>query len=453
MWAIRYLGSVLAIAFSLPAFAQPAPAPETRTVYLGATLIDLDGGPARTGSAVLVRGERIEAVLDAATYVPAPGVRVVDVAGKYLLPGLIDAHVHLATPPVREVALAMLRRNLYGGVTAVRDMGDDARFMAGLAYGARFGEYPAPDIAYTALFAGPGFFSDPRVQASSRGEIAGQVPWMREINAHTDMAEAVTLARGTGATAVKVYANLDGAAVAGIVAEATRQRIPVWAHAAVFPASPLDVVRSAAATVSHVCMLAYQAQPMPPAYHRRADVDESNFVNGMPAALEQVFAEMKRRGTILDATLLVYVTIERMRAELPPGYGPPIYCSSDLAARITRAAHAHGVQIAAGTDAPGDPEDPYPSLHQEMALLVSRGGMTPLQALHSATLIGARSLGQEADMGSIAPGKLANLLFLDADPSRDIGATRNVALTVKRGVDFWRRDFVMPAPGEFGAVE
>lgn len=451
MSVIRCLSIVPAMVLAWPVFAQTVAAPVPQTVYIGATLVDVEGGPPRPDTAILVRGERIEAVFDAADYLPAEGVRRVDVQGAYVLPGLIDSHVHLATPPERGVALAMLRRNLYGGVTAVRDMGDDARFMAGLAYGARFGEYPAPDIDYTALFAGPGFFDDPRVQASSRGETAGRVPWMREIGPQTDLAEAVTLARGTGARAVKVYANLDAAAVAGIVAEARRQGMPVWAHGAVFPASPLAVAQSGADSLSHVCMLAYQAQPMPLTYHRRADVDESRFVQGMPAALDAVFTEMKRRGTVLDATLLVYVTIERMRAEFPPGQGPPIYCSADLAARITRAAHAAGVPIAAGTDAPGDPEDPYPALHEELALLVSQAGMTPLQAVHAATLQGARSLGREAEMGSVAAGKLANLVFLNADPSHDIDATRQVRLTVKRGMEFWRKDFVMPSLAEFGA--
>lgn len=439
-----------AAVYTLATHAQEVPSAEALKVYLGATLIDPDGGAPRPNTAIVVRGDRIEAVLDAARYVPAKGVRTVAVPGTFLVPGFIDAHVHLATPPERGIALAMLRRDLYGGVTAVRDMGDDARFMAGLAYGARFGEYPAPDIFYTALFAGPEFFSDPRVQASSQGETAGQVAWMREVNAQNDLAQAVTLARGTGASAVKVYANLDAAAVAGIVAEAKRQGMPVWAHAAVFPASPLDVVQAGADTMSHVCMLAYQAQAMPQAYHRRADVDETNFRNGMPESVKAVFAEMKRRGTVLDATLLVYVTIERMRAEFPPGQGPPIYCSADLAGRIAKAAHAAGVEIAAGTDAPGTADDTYPALQQEMALLVSQAGMTPLQALRSATVLGARSQGRESEMGTIAPGKLANLVFLGADPSKDIAATRNVVLTVKRGQDFWRKDFVMPTPEEFG---
>ncbi|MEO8000429.1 MAG: hypothetical protein ABI644_01030 [Arenimonas sp.] len=159
-------------------------------VYRGTTLINLNGGDSRPNMAIVVRGEHIEAITDATGFVIPKNARVVDVSGTFLVPGFINSHVHLATPPDRPYALAILRRDIYGGVTAVRDMGDDSRVMSELAYGARFGQFPAPDIAYVALFAGPGFFNDPRVQASSRGEVVGQTPWMREINADTNLPEA-----------------------------------------------------------------------------------------------------------------------------------------------------------------------------------------------------------------------------------------------------------------------
>ena len=423
---------------------------EPVVVYRGATLIDVVTGRNRDDAAIVVRGERIQTIAAAAGYRIPKGAAVVDVSGRYVVPGFINAHVHLATPPERPYALAMLRRDVYGGVTAVRGMGDDARAMADLARGSRVGEFPGPEVLYPSLFAGPGFFEDPRVQSSSQGETAGRIPWMREIHADSDLAEAVTLARGSGASAIKVYANLDAASVGRIVAEAHRQGLPAWAHGAVFPASPLEVVQAGADTVSHVCMIAYQAQAMPATYHHRADVDESRLAGGMPPAVDAVFSAMKQRGTILDATLYVYLTIERMRAEMPKGEGPPIYCSSKLAGRIARAAHAAGVEIAVGTDAPAPGDDPYPAVQREMELLVEQAGMSPLQVLRSATLVGARSLGREADMGTIEPGKLANLVFLAADPSRDISATRQVVLTVKRGRGFARDAFVSPSARELG---
>ena len=427
-----------------------SPPPEPVVVYTGATLIDVEGAPARVRTAIVTRGERIETVADADTYRAPKDAQVVDVSGLYLLPGLINAHVHLATPPDRRWALANLRRDVFGGVTAERSMGDDGRAMADLARSTMLGEVPGPDLVYVSLLAGADFFGDPRIQGASQGVVVGQAPWMHRIDANTDLAETVTLARGTGASGIKIYADLDAPTVARIVAEAHRQGLPAWAHAAVFPASPLKVVLAGADTVSHVCMLAYQAQPMPAAYHHRADVDPERFAAGIPRAVKEVFSAMKERGTVLDATLYVYVTIERMRAEVAPEEGPPIYCSSALAGRIARAAHDAGVEIAVGTDSPSTNDDPYPAVQREMQLLVEQAGMTPLQALRSATLVGARALNRSADMGTVTPGKLANLVFLAADPSHDIAATRQVVLTVHRGRRYARKDYLPPTAEEWG---
>jgi imidazolonepropionase-like amidohydrolase len=438
MWAAVALGQ------------EPTPPRSARTVYLGAGLIDGTGTPAAGPAAIVVVDGRIESVHDAGGYVAPADAEIVDVAGLHVLPGLINTHVHLAHYPDRAFALADLRRDIYGGVTAVRSMGDDARALADLARSARLGEVPAPDIVYAALFAGPSFFEDERMVAAAQGEKAGNVPWLRAVERDTNLREAVTLARGTGAGAVKVYGDLEARQVRRIAREAHRQGLRVWAHAAVFPASPLDVAESGAETMSHVCMIAYQGQAMPRSYHNRASVDEARFAGELPAAVREVFAAMKQRGVILDATNFVYETIERMRAQLPAGQGPPIYCSAALADRLTAAAHRQGVDVSIGTDAFALVDDPYPAVQREIEILVQRAGFTPLEAIRAATLVGARALGREAEMGTIEAGKLANLVFVDGDPGADIGALRRVRLVVKRGVAYRREDYVPISPQEFG---
>ena len=84
---------------------------------------------------------------------------------------------------------------------------------------------------------------------------------------------------------------------------------------------------------------------------------------------------------------------------------------------------------------------PFPSLFDELALLVHHAGFTPLEAIHAATEIGAKAIGQSGEMGTLAPGKLANLVFLTKDPLADIGNLRSVVLTVKRGRPFARTDY------------
>ena len=110
-----------------------APKPDNVVVYQGCTLIDGSGAPVRREMAIVTRGERIESIMPAAELRVPSGAEVVDVKGRFALPGLVNSHEHLATPPDRKFAEAMMRRDLYGGVTAVRGMGDDARALADLA--------------------------------------------------------------------------------------------------------------------------------------------------------------------------------------------------------------------------------------------------------------------------------------------------------------------------------
>lgn len=112
--------------------------------------------------------------------------RIVDLQGAFVVPGLIDSHQHIATPLNRPVAEAALRRQVYGGVTAIRDMADDLRHVADLARATLVGEIPGPDIHYAALTAGPGFFDDPRTWQVSQGAVPGAVPWMQAVTEATE---------------------------------------------------------------------------------------------------------------------------------------------------------------------------------------------------------------------------------------------------------------------------
>jgi len=438
----RGLGLGLALAVTLVAgVARGAPEPDAGLVlYRGATLIDAATGASTPGIAILTRGERIEKVEAAATLAPPSGARIVDVSGLYVTPGLINTHEHLATPPDRPFAEAMMRRDLYGGITAVRDMADDLRQVADLARASRVGEIPGPDIYYAALMAGPVFFDDPRTHATTRGAVAGAVPWMQAITPQTDLPLAVARAMGTGATAIKIYADLPGPEVAAITAEAHRQGMLVWAHAAVFPASPEEVIGAGVDTVSHVCMLAYQASAaMPSVYHPRAGVDEAKFRGVDNPVVQHLFETMRAHGVILDATLLVYAEMAHDHALHPMGPAP--YCSETLAERLANQAWRAGVAISAGTDGFSPQADPWPALQDELFLLQDKAGMKPNDVIRAATLTGAMTMHEEGEMGSIAPGKLANLAFMTGNPLANVLAFKSVVLTVKRGAPYWRKDY------------
>jgi imidazolonepropionase-like amidohydrolase len=431
----RLTGALAALAL---AHAWPAAAADTPPVtfaYTGATLINGGAAPARPDMVILTRGAQIVAVQPAKGFHADKDMQVIDVHGKFVIPGLINTHVHLATLADPPVAHAYLRRELYSGVTSVRDMAGDVRLLAELKREAEFDEVPSPDIYYVALMAGPGFFVDPRTHDSARGRTAGEVPWMQAITPQTDLPSAVTAAKATGATAIKIYSDLPASLVTSITTEAHRQHLLVWAHATVFPAQPSEVVAAGVDVVSHACLLGYELSSPPVLdYKDRTPLDRGKMMQPNEK-LDALFAEMKRRGTILDATMFTFET---------PDYG---WCPEGVNAYITREAYEAGVSISAGTDDDPDWKDTDSELDTELELLVHKAGMTPAQALRSATLIGARTLGLERQIGSIEADKTANFVVLERNPLEDIAAVRTVNVVVKHGIRYPRADY-KPAVNE-----
>lgn len=448
----RFRSRFRASLFSLAVVALVSPAAAADTIlYSNATVIDGTGAPARPHQDILVEGERILAIGGQGSLGDrAVGARSVDLTGRYVIPGLIDSHVHLATPPNRSRAEAILRRQLYGGVTAVRDMADDLRAVGDLSRASLVGEIPAPDIYYAALMAGPPFFQDPRALAVSRGFQPGTAPWMQAIDKATDLRSAVTLARGTSATAIKIYADLPAERVRAITAEAHRQHMMIWAHSSVFPAKPLDVIAAGADAISHVCYLGYQAQPQNlTAYEDRTPVREELLApSGDDPVVARLYRAMLDRGTILDATGSLFVKFEAERKAHPDK--KPLRCSGAQTIRLTQQAVRAGVPISTGTDFVNPASGAWPEVHEELRYLAVDVGMPPLAVIHSATLVGARAAGQAKDMGSVEAGKLANFVVLTADPLVDIGNIERIEMTVKRGREYRRADYVPVTAKELG---
>ena len=426
---------ILPLLLCLFAWPTHAVAPEPLLLtHVG--LIDGTGSPVQRDMTIEIDGNRIAAVYPGGSRAVPKDADVRDLSGKYVIPGLIDAHVHITDvePDIAHYK-TFLKALLLGGVTGIRDMAGDDRLLQFLASRANSDGFASPDIFYVALMAGPSFFKeDFRAQDASKGEPLGFAPWMQAIAAKTDIPLAVAEAKGTGATGIKLYANLPGALVEAITAEAHRQGLRVWAHATVFPATPGDLVNAGVDTISHTPYLVWEAAPhVPDDYKVRAMGDFEHIRPDAPQILA-LFDAMKKHGAILDATLLVFSNeADHHPQRVGAGIMPWSYA-------VTKLAHQRGVLIDAGTDDAGFPYgkngpelDELPSVHQEMALLVRHAGFTPLQAIEAATRVGAAALGQSADRGTITPGKLADMVVLDADPSRDIGNTTKIDFVLKNG--------------------
>jgi imidazolonepropionase-like amidohydrolase len=112
-----------------------------------------------------------------------------------------------------------------------------------------------------------------------------------------------------------------------------------------------------------------------------------------------------------------------------------------LTLRLTAQAFKQGVAISSGTDGDNPAGAAFPSLHDELDLLAGPVGMPAMEVIRAATATAARALGQDEAMGTVEPGKLANLVVLAEDPLVDIGHLRSVTETVKRGVRYPRSAF------------
>ncbi len=393
------------------------------TALTGVTVIDGTGHRPRSNQTVLIRGDRITEIFPGGSKPLPAGATTVDLTGRFLIPGLIDTHVHVATDPSGEDTRVRterrLRKALYGGITAVRDMAGDVRSLASLARDARLDEIESPDLYYVALFAGPAFFADPRTHDASRGLVPGAIPWMRAIGDTTDIHQAVSEARGTGATAIKLYAALSGELARAITTEAHAQGLSVWAHAALRPARPLEVVQAGVDAISHANLVSLAMDSARRVRDLQAKPDQPLDLDD--AGLDGLFREMLRLHTAFEPTLLVFEGNPQLER---------------FAGAITARAHQRGVTIIAGTDTLADADTDsltLPNLHRELELLVRLGGLSPAEALRSATRDAAAVLGALDSRGTVEPGKLADLVILGADPLADIRNTRSVELVVKHG--------------------
>jgi len=434
--------------------AQTATQPPLE-IFHGFTLIDGRGGPPIPDAAISVRGNQIVTVGSRRELLSGPSAPrdaiVVNLGGGYVIPGLIDAHVHLATSPDREHAEAELHRLLYSGVTAVRDMAGDARALASLARDSRLGQIEAPDVYFAALMAGPPFFSDPRPGLAAAGELPGDVPWIQAISPTTDIERAVAMAKGTYATGVKIHADLDAGQVRRIAEEAHRQGMQVWAHSMVFPARPMEVIESGVDVVSHACDLAWEAMASAPTQFHNDVTPQYSAFEPSSRVFTALFEAMRSRGTILDATLAMYARADRLREE-DPFTAPGARCDVDFVRALVAEASRSGVRIAAGTDFTTAPDDAFPALFTELEELVTHGGLTPMQAILAATSVAAETFGMEATYGTLAHGRPVSFVLLRDDPLADIRNLRSVQAVWKNAVRHDRSGFRSRFPSQQGGT-
>ncbi len=440
---------------------SPDPAPVAPAIAIvGATLWDGTGRAPVPNAVTLVQHDRILCAGAAGECVIPAKSRIIDAQGQYLIPGLIDSHVHLLflTGGSAGEQLGLdLRDLLAQGVTTLRDMGTDP---AGLL--SRVGALQAaPRVHALQLVAGRRFFFNGfRGTVTPRGTIYHQPPaiamqqlgWRPLQFDPGDDAEAIVAeARKAGAMGLKLYAHLDSASVRQLADAAHRAGMPVWGHAWVQPASVMEQAVAGQNGVVHAAGLAgelFTAEDRDTLV-RDGDLQTATAeVATVGAAHDpRVLAAldtMARRGTIFEPTLdAVRHSVASYDAKLrhiPSLQEDYVRSASRFGMEVTRQAVKRGVRISAGSDHVSyGPASDRATLFGELRLLVDSIGLSPTAALLAATRDAARAIGGQPgrQVGTIQKGRYADLVLLAKNPLQDIGNLEYVELVMVGG-KVWR---------------
>jgi imidazolonepropionase-like amidohydrolase len=473
---MKNLGRVLCLLVFGCAHAQPS------TVAIrGITVVDVKDGSLHPGQTVLVAGNRIGAVGSVRQVAVPDHAMVVEAAGRYLIPGLWDMHVHSVANVAVDRSLRSVAAQdwhfplfLAHGVTGVRNMNDGTGDVTltltktvrrQLAEGVLRGP---PRF----LTSGPSLDGDPPL---------GSNPVV--VRTAAEARAAVEQLVSNGADLVKVYENLSREAYFAIMDEARRRRIPVDGHVP-FRITPEEAADAGQRTVEHPEALAAGCSTAAEAQRKRfATVlacydslpDDEKFLamfrhvralydSRDPAACASAIEAYRRNEVAVTADLVAYHHVvyaeqvlsdparmrlvpqeirrnweSRFRSETIREFQSILRPIVPLELENVRLLNEAGVLLLAATDVGVPLQVPGISLHVELERLVE-AGLTPLEALQTATLNPARVLGMAHSLGTIEPGKLADLVLLDANPLEDIRNTQKIRAVVADGRLYRRAD-------------
>ncbi len=461
---MRNLLTVLFLAFVFGCGAEPPSESQSprRIAITQVTVVDVVNERLDSDMTVIINGDRIEAI-DRTEESPLPvDADVVDGTGGFLIPGLWDMHVHLAQtdlPYRQEVLLPLLVAN---GVTGVRDLGGDIDELTKWREQIRRGELLGPRL----VISGPMLDGPEPLWPSSLG-----------VATEAEAREAVKLLAQAGADFIKVQSLIPRDAYLAVSDEAKNQGLPLVGHVPL-EISTSDAIQAGQYGIEHMDDLAWDLSEK--ASELKATMirfmAEGEWPNAAFLQLQQeayatfdralatdLYEELSANGVWLCPTLGVtrvyaFPQDPRLAADHRLRYLPPSWKEEHWAPAISSASqglgpehatmaqdtmqnhrrivselHEAGGGILAGTDTPSVPHMiPGFSLHDELVELVE-AGLSPAAALRTATVNPAAYLGAEDSFGTVATGRLADLVLLEANPLEDIRNTQRIRAVVLQG--------------------
>jgi imidazolonepropionase-like amidohydrolase len=431
LMSLARLGFLLAVAASAPATtaAQTPAAPPVIAVRAG-WLVDVERGEVRRDQLVLIQGERITAIQPGSTRPPA-GARLIDLSRYSVLPGLIDCHSHLIGDLTDADALLPLQRSaaqeafsgvrnarstLLAGFTTVRDVGTyralvDAALRDAINDGTVIGPRMAVAGAYVTVTSGGGELVgtalDVPIPSEYRFGVANGVDQVRE---------RVRAILNGGADFIKIIAT------GAVLTQGTKPGTSEYTEEEIRAA-----VEQAAEYGTYVAAHAHGAEGIKRAVRAGVrSIEHGSLIDDEGIAL------MKEKGTWLVADIYNGDYIASVGRE--QGWDKEILRKNDETTEAQRAgfrkAVAAGVKIAYGTDSG---VYPHRFVARQLPYMV-RYGMTPMQALQSATLSAAQLMRWQDRVGSIAAGKYADIIAVQGDVLANLQALENVGFVMKGGV-------------------
>ncbi|OYY91218.1 MAG: Xaa-Pro dipeptidase [Sphingomonas sp. 28-66-16] len=434
---IRTIAAIVAASsFAVGAAAQtpPPPAVPAKPIYiLAGHLFDKPGAAFRGASTVIVRNGKVAEVRDGFA-TPEAGATVIDLKDRYVLPGLIDMHVHLtgiAGDPLRArlgeltrdraddliEAEKNARADLEAGFTTVRDLGGDARGIRALRDAIEAGDIEGPTIInagqMVSVTGGHGDGTNGLAEEFAEAVHAHQI---NTCDGPDDCRRAVRAQIGLGALVIKFAAT--GGVLSNVAGGLGRQMTPEEMKA---------IIDTAHSFGRKVAAHSHAAEGTKAALAAGVDsIEHGSFLD------DEAIALFKAKGAYLVPTMLAPVAAlaQARGGQLPPATIPKAEAAAAAMLASHRRAIAAGVKIAFGTDTG---VSKHGDNAQEFALMVN-AGMTPMSAIRAATLDAADLLGRKDQLGSLEPGKFADIIAVSADPVADVKALEKVDFVMRHGV-------------------